>query len=53
MRICNDGKAARSALAGDPSLKARSGKAFPSAQLARELGFTDLDGSVPEVLLRS
>ena len=40
------------ALAGDKTIADRSGKAFPSAQLARELGFTDVDGSVPEVLLR-
>ena len=40
------------ALADDPGLAARSGKAFPSADLARELGFTDTDGRVPEVLLR-
>jgi NAD(P)-dependent dehydrogenase (short-subunit alcohol dehydrogenase family) len=40
------------ALAGDKSLADRSGKAFPSAELARELGFTDVDGTVPEVLLR-
>ena len=40
------------ALADDPDLAARSGHAFPSAQLARELGFTDLDGRIPEVLLR-
>jgi NAD(P)-dependent dehydrogenase (short-subunit alcohol dehydrogenase family) len=40
------------ALVDDPDLAARSGKAFTSAGLARELGFTDLDGRVPEVLLR-
>ena len=30
----------------------RSGKPFSSAALARELGFTDLDGTIHEVLLR-
>lgn len=30
----------------------RSGKPFSSAVLARELGFTDLDGTIHEVLLR-
>lgn len=40
------------ALADDPDLASRSGKAFASAALARELGFTDVDGRVPEVLLR-
>jgi dehydrogenase/reductase SDR family protein 1 len=40
------------ALAGDPGIVPRSGKAFTSAQLAGELGFTDVDGSVPQVLLR-
>jgi dehydrogenase/reductase SDR family protein 1 len=40
------------AMAGDPGLAARSGKAWTSAGLARELGFTDTDGRIPEVLLR-
>jgi dehydrogenase/reductase SDR family member 1 len=40
------------ALAADDGLAARSGRAFTSAGLARELGFTDVDGRVPEVLLR-
>jgi len=40
------------AMAGDDGLAARSGKAFTSAGLARDLGFTDTDGRVPEVLLR-
>ena len=40
------------AMAGDPGLAARSGKPFTSAGLARELGFTDTDGRIPEVLLR-
>jgi len=33
-------------------LAAKSGKPFTSAGLARELGFTDTDGRIPEVLLR-
>jgi len=40
------------AMAGDPGLAAKSGKPFTSAGLARELGFTDTDGRIPEVLLR-
>ncbi|MCD9622901.1 SDR family NAD(P)-dependent oxidoreductase [Rhabdothermincola salaria] len=40
------------ALLGDEGLPARTGRAFTSAGLARELGFTDVDGRVPEVLLR-
>ena len=40
------------AMAGDPGLAERSGKAWTSAGLARELGFTDTDGRIPEVLLR-
>jgi NAD(P)-dependent dehydrogenase (short-subunit alcohol dehydrogenase family) len=40
------------ALLGDAALSERSGRAFTSAGLARELGFTDVDGRVPEVLLR-
>ena len=40
------------AMAGDPGLAARAGKPFTSAGLARELGFTDVDGRVPEVKLR-
>jgi NAD(P)-dependent dehydrogenase (short-subunit alcohol dehydrogenase family) len=40
------------ALAGDPDLASRAGRPFTSAGLARELGFTDTDGRVPEVLLR-
>jgi dehydrogenase/reductase SDR family protein 1 len=40
------------AMAGDPGLAARSGQAFTSAGLARELGFTDTDGRIPEVLIR-
>ena len=40
------------ALLDDPALEERSGQAFTSANLARELGFTDVDGRIPEVLLR-
>ncbi len=40
------------ALADDPGLADRSGRPFTSAGLARELGFTDVDGRIPEVLLR-
>ncbi len=40
------------ALAGAADLGERSGRAFTSAGLARELGFTDVDGRIPEVLLR-
>ena len=40
------------ALFGAEDLAGRSGRAFSSAALARELGFTDLDGTVHEVLLR-
>ncbi|MBU3700848.1 MAG: SDR family NAD(P)-dependent oxidoreductase [Acidimicrobiia bacterium] len=40
------------ALAEAPDLAERSGRAFASAALARELGFTDLDGTIHEVLLR-
>lgn len=40
------------ALLEDAGLEARSGRAFASADLARELGFTDLDGTIHEVLLR-
>jgi dehydrogenase/reductase SDR family protein 1 len=40
------------ALADTPDLESRSGKAFTSAGLARDLGFTDLDGTIHEVLLR-
>lgn len=40
------------ALADAPDIAARSGRAFTSAGLARELGFTDVDGRIPEVLLR-
>lgn len=40
------------ALFGCDDLALRSGKPFSSAALARELGFTDLDGTIHEVLLR-
>jgi NAD(P)-dependent dehydrogenase (short-subunit alcohol dehydrogenase family) len=40
------------ALAGDPSRLARSGRAFPVSELAADYGFTDVDGTVPRVLLR-
>ena len=40
------------ALADAPDLSERSGHAFSSAALARELGFTDLDGEIHEVLVR-
>ena len=40
------------ALYGCADIVERSGKPFSSAALARELGFTDLDGTIHEVLLR-
>jgi dehydrogenase/reductase SDR family protein 1 len=40
------------ALAGDPAVLERSGRAFMVATLAREYAFTDIDGTVNEVLLR-
>ena len=40
------------ALWNDPGLSDRSGKPFGSSALARELGFTDVDGTIHEVLLR-
>jgi len=36
------------ALAADPELAKRNGGSFSSGELAREYGFTDLDGSQPE-----
>jgi NAD(P)-dependent dehydrogenase (short-subunit alcohol dehydrogenase family) len=36
------------ALAADPDLRSRSGGSFSSGGLAREYGFTDLDGSQPD-----
>ena len=40
------------ALAADPALAARSGRAFPVADLAADYGFTDVDGSAGGVQLR-
>src|ERR1035438_3051841 len=41
------------ALAGDPRLMRRSGKAFHVGELAREYGFTDIDGrQVPPFIIR-
>jgi len=40
------------ALASDPAVAGRAGRAWPVAELAREYGFTDVDGRVPEVLMR-
>jgi NAD(P)-dependent dehydrogenase (short-subunit alcohol dehydrogenase family) len=36
------------ALAADPDLERRNGGSFSSGELAREYGFTDLDGSQPD-----
>jgi NAD(P)-dependent dehydrogenase (short-subunit alcohol dehydrogenase family) len=36
------------ALAADPQLERRNGGSFSSGELAREYGFTDLDGSQPD-----
>jgi NAD(P)-dependent dehydrogenase (short-subunit alcohol dehydrogenase family) len=36
------------ALAGDPDLRGKGGRVFSSWTLAREYGFTDLDGSRPD-----
>jgi hypothetical protein len=36
------------ALAADPNLRHRNGGSFSSGGLAREYGFTDLDGSQPD-----
>jgi NAD(P)-dependent dehydrogenase (short-subunit alcohol dehydrogenase family) len=36
------------ALAADPDLQRRTGGSFSSGELAREYGFTDLDGSQPD-----
>ena len=36
------------ALAADPGLRARNGGSFSSGGLAREYGFTDVDGSQPD-----
>lgn len=40
------------ALASDHDVMARSGRAWTTAELARVYGFTDVDGRVPEVLVR-
>ncbi len=40
------------ALAGDPGVKRRSGRAFYVADLAEDYGFTDVDGRVPQPQLR-
>jgi NAD(P)-dependent dehydrogenase (short-subunit alcohol dehydrogenase family) len=40
------------ALALDPDVMARTGRTCPTAELARAYGFTDVDGRVPEVLVR-
>ena len=36
------------ALASDPNVRAKSGKVFASWTLAREYGFTDVDGTRPD-----
>ncbi len=41
------------ALAGDPNVISKTGKAVRIADLADEYGFTDLDGSVPRLLIRT
>jgi len=38
------------ALAGDPAIMAKTGKILVAATLAREYGFTDVDGSLPRPL---
>ena len=40
------------ALAGDEKRAARTGKAFGTTALAKEFGFTDTDGRVPQVSVR-
>ena len=40
------------ALAAAPDILERSGKAFPVAELAHELGFTEDDGTIPDLLVR-
>lgn len=40
------------ALATDPAVMARTGRAWTTAELARDYGFTDVDGRLPEVLVR-
>lgn len=36
------------ALAADPQIMKKSGGAFSTGQLAREYGFTDMDGTQPD-----
>ena len=43
---------AAAALAAAPDILERSGRAFPVADLARELGFTEDDGTIPDLLVR-
>jgi len=38
------------ALAADPGVKVKSGKVFSVAGLAKEYGFTDIDGTIPDGL---
>jgi NAD(P)-dependent dehydrogenase (short-subunit alcohol dehydrogenase family) len=40
------------ALASAPDVMARTGQTCPTAELARAYGFTDVDGRLPEVLVR-
>jgi NAD(P)-dependent dehydrogenase (short-subunit alcohol dehydrogenase family) len=40
------------ALAADPGVMSKSGDHFAVADLASEYGFTDLDGTIPQTLLR-
>jgi dehydrogenase/reductase SDR family protein 1 len=40
------------ALARDPEVLGRTGRAFVAAELAREYGFTDVDGTLPRALTR-
>ncbi len=40
------------AMATDPAVSKRSGAAFDVADLARDYGFTDVDGRVPQVRIR-
>ena len=41
------------ALAGDPQVLTKTGRAIRVADLADEYGFTDLDGTVPRLLIRN
>jgi hypothetical protein len=41
------------ALAGDPQVIEKTGRAIRVADLADEYGFTDIDGSVPRLLIRN